>query len=648
MSRVDPESLPHVIDSAVVTSLADELTSIGNAVVTSVSAARQRWNGLQGVFDVAGAEGVHFMLNRPEVDATAFATTLSSARNVLWDAASLTLPTLAQRRAELAATIVTVNADYDAAERAWESADAYYWRERRSDPDSSATQRARSARTTAEAERGNAVDDCTRLREDIERFRRDVDNAESMIASQLNGLSGGTEVHGPWGEPVRTAQMYWGFVDAPYPGAPASATVSLSLADHLQRSLADAVVSRIGWLGTAADDDVAAWMAEHPDFASAVGFVDSARAVGLWERLADDSTSRADGAWIAGPLAQLLALAPAAIGNLNGLRVSDRAPFNLAALRRMLADDTLSEKDRRQLAALSKLVDPALGGSATLISLFLDSDGSPRASIGFGDVDEATQITTLSHGIETDLASLDDWSSSASALRSEVDRELLSRGATPGTAVVLFFEWDSGSTFNVWHIDRPDAGAARLAQLLHGFQTGNPGAQLNLGLHSLGTTMGTQAIADNPGLVDNAWLYGSAGISAQTGDQIAAQIADGTLQVHATHAEDDFVAPVGRWPVSAHPVDPRTVPGVTAFSADGGYVGGDGAGVWGDRTEGHNSQESTEWYYLFDGFETGIDGSVVPIWDDASTGYLDPSSQSFKQTVLDLAHAAERVGAGTR
>lgn len=85
------------------------------------------------------------------------------------------------------------------------------------------------------------------------------------------------------------------------------------------------------------------------------------------------------------------------------------------------------------------------------------------------------------------------------------------------------------------------------------------------------------------------------------------------------------------------------------FGSDGGFVE-DGAGdsAWGERTEGHNSQRSSEWYYLFEGFETGIDGSPVPVWDDASTGYLDPSAQSFKQTVLDLARAAERAEAGAR
>ncbi|KJQ53394.1 hypothetical protein RS85_02911 [Microbacterium sp. SA39] len=59
----------------------------------------------------------------------------------------------------------------------------------------------------------------------------------------------------------------------------------------------------------------------------------------------------------------------------------------------------------------------------------------------------------------------------------------------------------------------------------------------------------------------------------------------------------------------------------------------------GERTEGHNSQRSTQWYYLIDGAESTPMGDPVPVMDNEAVGYLDPVSQSFKQTVVDLVEA---------
>lgn len=188
----------------------------------------------------------------------------------------------------------------------------------------------------------------------------------------------------------------------------------------------------------------------------------------------------------------------------------------------------------------------------------------------------------------------------------------------------------------------------RLSQLLRGFEVANPNGQRDLGLHSLGTTAGTQMIVDNPGLVDNVWLYGSAGVTEATADGLASQIRREQIEVHATHATDDFIAPIGRWPVSEHPVDPRTITGVDVFDSDGGLVEGYSdapGGNYGERTEGHNSQASTEWYYLIDGWQPVPSGAGYPsysvIVDDEAVGYLDPRSQSFKQTVMDLVAALE-------
>lgn len=649
MALVDPASLPNVLDAAIVSALGDRLADVANTVTTAFSDAHTRWGGLRGVFDVRGAEGVHLMLDRPLEGANEFAGALQQARNALWDAASLTLPDLKARREELAARITTVNADWDAAEQAYSAADSAYWSQWRADRDSSETTQARTERAAADGARTEAAGAGDALLDDIARFRADVESAEELIASQLTQISGGTEVLGAWGEPVRVAQTFWGFVDAPYPGAPASIAGTQSLAQHLADALSDSVAARIGWLGSADDDAVRAWMASHPDFASAVGFVDPERAARLWSDLAGESEPGAarngvPADWIAGPLAQLFALAPLAIANLNGAPASQRDVFAREGLTQLLDDDALPDDARDKLTSIVRLLES--DSDARLLSVFLDADGSPRASLAWGDVDTADQITTLSHGISTDLGGLTEWSSSALNLQGTLGAQLRDNGIAAGTATVLFMEWDSGDMFTVQAIDRPDAGAARFTQLLAGFAQTNPGAQRNVVLHSLGTTMGAQAIADNPGLVDNAWFFGSAGLSPEAGGALATQIADGTLAVHATHASADWVAPLGRTAaISQHPVDPRTLTGVQQFGADGGLVEGFGeSGRQGEATEGHNAQESTEiLYWGLDGWSTTPDGNPVPNFDSTSTGYLDPAAQSYLQLVVDLAEAARLV-----
>ena len=617
-------------------------------MTTATSSAHQRWGALSDVFDVAGAEGALAMLDGPLAGAAEFARSTLSARAVLSDAASDTLPALHARRDELAARIGAVNTDYESAADSVASASTQYWAAERDGPLSPAATTAGVARQAAQRVYANVLDDADTLRADVERFRRDLEAAEEDIADQLGRISGGMEVYGPGGAPVTVSQSSWGVVEAPYPGAPWAATVTVSLADRLRDTLSDAVADRIEWLSTADASKAADWMTGHPDFASAVGFVDPDRAPRLWEGLVAGSTPGAgsdDDAWVDGGLAQLLALAPLVIGNLNGIPATQKNTFNQAGLQQILADDDLDDETREKLETLLRLWER---GEVSLLSLFLDTDGQPRASIAYGDVDSADQVTTVSHGIKADMGSLQGWAGSARAVREALNWELGLRASSATTAVVLFLEWDSGDELTVQGAQRPDAGAARLAQLMLGFERMNPGVQQNLALHSLGTTMGAQAMADHPGLVDNAWFFGSAGVTEEARGAVAGQIADHALSVRAAHASHDWIAPIGRLEgASEHPVDPRDIPGVTSFSAEGGFVAGYGAGTgeYGKPTEGHNAQNSSE--MLFWGIDEWVSipgGFPVPVYDTDSTGYLDPSSQSFKQTVIDLADGAETVG----
>jgi hypothetical protein len=646
MSAIDPSTVPNVLDASLVESLGDGVVTSASLLETTMASAHDRWQHLPEVFDITGAEGAVAMLDPARGAVSEFVTAMIEARRVLSDATMNTLPTLKKRREELLERITTVNQQHADAVSASSDADSAYWIAYRDDPDSDATSTAadeRSAASDAEDAADTAVTD---LKRDIEQLRSDIEAEEAWIAGELGRISGGDVVRGAWGEEVRVSQTYWGEAEAVYPGGP---ILTSGLAEHLRESISDAVADRITWLSAASGSKAEKWMAAHPDFASAVGFVDPQRAIYLFENLEDQSVRNTDGAWVTGPLAALFAVAPAAIGNLNGILATVKNQFNRETLKDLLAGD-LTKGQEDQLKSLLKLLERSGQKGQpdiSLLSLFLETDdGSPRASVGFGDVDTADQITTLTHGIETDMGNLGEWSDSAMSMKRALDKELSDQGVTGSTAMVLFMEWDSGATGNVWNIERPDSGAERIAQLLGGFQTTNPSAQRNLELHSLGTPAGAQMIVDNPGLVDNVWLFGSAGVSESTAADLENMIRRDLVNIHATHASDDFIAPIGRWPVSEHPVDPRTIAGVQEFSADGGFVSGYGSGdgEYGERTEGHNSQASTEWYYLIDGVESSPTGDPVLVMDDESVGYLDPRSQSFKQTVMDLADALDLEG----
>lgn len=64
----------------------------------------------------------------------------------------------------------------------------------------------------------------------------------------------------------------------------------------------------------------------------------------------------------------------------------------------------------------------ALGtGDATLLSLFIDSNGEPRAAIGYGDLETSDMVVTVTHGIETDVEQIRAW---AAATTQDVRRDV--------------------------------------------------------------------------------------------------------------------------------------------------------------------------------------------------------------------------------
>lgn len=647
MSAITTE-LPNVVDPAVLEDLGTRLAASAEALHATTLQANERWARLPEVFAVTGAEGAFMMLVPAKTSTELYVDAMSQAQKALTDAATDAFPTLRTTRKKLVARIIAVNEQWDAAQSGLEYANTAYWSAYESDPASDTTRQMGTAQTDA-TDAWNAADAAVEeLKADIRTFIHDLEDAEDEVARGLKKVSGGDTVTGAWGDEILASQASWGDSIRDYPGG---APTDIGLADRLRDRLSTKVANVISWMATADPDDVEDWLDAHPDFPGAVGFVAVAPAAKLWDDLKKKSTrDAADENWEDGPLAHLFDVAPAVIGNLNGIPANARDEFNRQTLKDWLAGDLTAEQ-RAQLQGLSDYLDEQKQKRTdlpvTVLSLFIDTtEGEPRTTLGFGDIDGADQITTITHGIETNLSSLRPWAASAASMHDDLNDELARKGSSASSAVVLFMEWDSGGTGDVWNIERPDAGAERLAQMQRGFEASNAGVQLDLDLHSLGTSMAAQMIADNDGLVDNVWFYGSAGLSQEAAEALEGQIRDGSLTLHVTHADDDWIAPVGRVEISEHPVDPRTIGQATEaatgdangrpqmFSSNGGWVEDfhTPEGEHGERTEGHNSQRSTEKIYLLDftrvnRFEIGV--------DDEAVGYLDPASQSYKQSIVD-------------
>ncbi len=209
------------------------------------------------------------------------------------------------------------------------------------------------------------------------------------------------------------------------------------------------------------------------------------------------------------------------------------------------------------------------------------------------------------------------------------------------TAVVLFMEWDSGAWYTVQGMKEPVLGADREAALVAGMRFVNPDAWQEGWAHSLGTTMVTTNQIHNPGVFDHLTLFGSAGITESAAKALAAQIADETVSVSAASSGLDPIAWMGRTDLSTHPVDPKTVEGVTEIGSHGGavenYLNADGREVTGAATQGHNAGSSTEIIYRI---------HRAPYWHlgfipEESVGYLDPRSEAMMQAVADFAERVE-------
>jgi hypothetical protein len=642
-------TLAAVPSSTSMDALGTDAATLGQTVDDTFDAVVTQWKLLDDAFVLMPAAPVSVMLVVPQTPIADFSDAMSQAKTVLSDASYHEFEPLERTRADLLGRIDNLNLRHANHQATLDAEISTF----RADPDNDPAITGRNhpdtdAYRTAKVNLSLLDDEAVTLANDVDRFHRDLDDAEAALASRLRAIIGGDTVTRSDGSEVHASQQFWGITPPGRSQGFGSGREPVSLEDYFAQAVTSSVDTRIRWLADAAPKKVQAWLDDHPEFMETVGFVPPAAAAALFASLKARSTQTGE-AWTSGPLGNLWANAPGAIGNLNGLTVDERSPFSEQELQRLLADPDLTSDQRNKLELLE---EKAAAADVALLSVFLDTDGDPRASLVWGDPDTADQVITLTHGIATDLGQLDDWWTIGDKLNTAVREQADWRHQTSSTAVVLFMEWDSGDMVTVQGQDRPQDGAAREVALVEGFRFVNPDAWQEGWAHSLGTTATADAVLQSPGVFDHVTLFGSAGLTPDAASNLDEQIADGDLTVSSTSADLDWIAMWGRVPgASEHAVNPADLPGVDVFGSDGGPVDGflGAGGDTGLPTQGHNEGASTNLLYRVHRVDPlhvaigGIGGGLLTMPGD-SVGYLDPRSQSFKQAVADFMTRIEEHG----
>ncbi|MFK3835784.1 alpha/beta hydrolase [Microbacterium sp. NPDC087868] len=647
-------TLREIPSSAAMAQLGADAQAVGKTVWETMDAVNTQWLLIEGAFVVIPYGTPSDAMGSPLLSTSLFADVMAQARNVLVNSSEDVFAKLEQTRAELQGTIQNLNERHYAHSLILDQEIATFQADPANDPVVNGRNHPETdAYSTAKVNLGLLDQEAEQLALKVEMFNRSVDQAEQDLAKQLRGLSGGDVITQASGAAVTTSQAFWGLVPPGPTSGPGTAPKAVPLGDYLDLAIGDAASDRINWFTTAGAQDVSDWLAAHPEFFATIGFIPPAKVNEIWDGLKSRSTMDSSGAWISGPLATLWNRAPGAIGNLNGLKTADRMPWSEKELQRLLDDPTLTDSQRSKLELLDKT---AVDGMRVL-SVFIDDGGAPRASLVLGDPDTADQVITVTHGIATDLGTLGEWGTIASNLYQHANEQIERRGLDASTAVVLQMEWDSGWALTVWQENHQSEGARREVALVEGLRYANPTAWQEGWGHSLGTAMTATAQSQAPGVFDHLTLFGSAGVTPATAEDLRRSIAEGDVTVSATGSPWDWIAPLGRRPFwSSHGIDPRGIPGMDVFGSDGGSVPdfiteGSESG-FGLPTGGHNAGVSEDFFYRihrspgWNPVVFPVEGPLAPLllMPEDSVGYFDPRGESFKQSVADFAERVEDRG----
>ncbi|MFK0402152.1 alpha/beta hydrolase [Microbacterium sp. NPDC090225] len=651
MTTFVSHTLREVLPGETLTALGKTAETLGALVVETLEAVGVQWAPLESAFTLVPPADMSRALVTPTESIGDFRDALGEAKKALDDAGVNVFPALAQTRTDLQGTIQNLNERHYSYAMILDQEVAEFQADPENDPIINARNHPETTvYTNAKANLGVLDQEAERLALDVEMFNRAVDQAEQDLADKIRGISGGDSVLQARGSAVTAAQTAWGLTPPGPPAGPGETPPAVSLGDYLDLAITRAAADRINWFTTAGEKDVSDWMAAHPEFFAAIGLIPPAQANAILDRLRNRSTADASGKWVTGPLATLWDRAPGSIGNLNGVKTADRVPWSTRALELLLDDPALTDDQRAKLTLLAD--QERLG--LKVLSVFLDQNGAPRASLVLGDPDTAQQVITVTHGIQTDLATLEEWGKVAYDIYSGTNQQIDFRNIDSETAVVLQMEWDSGWVGSVWGEDLPSRGASRTVALVEGLRHINPDAWQEGWAHSLGTTSTAVASEQSAGVFDHLTLFGSAGLTPEANAALEDAIANDGVSVSVADADTDWIRGFGMVPGgSTHPIDPAGSVGVDIIGADGGavpdYISPDGQPVIGLPVGGHNAGASTDILYRLPRspgwnpvlFPMAGPLGALSLMPEDSVGYMDPRGQSYLQAVADHAERVE-------
>ncbi|MGV8851683.1 MAG: alpha/beta hydrolase [Rhodoglobus sp.] len=316
---------------------------------------------------------------------------------------------------------------------------------------------------------------------------------------------------------------------------------------------------------------------------------------------------------------------PALIGNLEGIPYSDRDRANRVRLKLMLADDTISDRDRDALQAVKNSLDVGHGVTKQLIILDFPTGADPRAAIAFGDLDDADFVGVVIPGrdntVGKDMANL---ASASLNLYKEQEAALVLRGGTSGNnvSVVAWMGYQTpggGANTAVFSDDRAIAGGAHLSNTLGGLDAAhtasNQDSRVTVFAHSYGTRAAASSLSGQAS-ADSFVMFGSAGLESSITDASDLNVPDG--QVYATESDDDSTADIGRGLPWDRRLDPYTDSGFgsSRFGSDGTdtYFGTDGHSLLlSDNSDGKENG------YMDEGTESLHNMALIGIGDGHRT-----------------------------
>ncbi len=241
---------------------------------------------------------------------------------------------------------------------------------------------------------------------------------------------------------------------------------------------------------------------------------------------------------------KVIAEHPDWINNNEGIPTAVRNPINRALLDQAIADEQKRVPTREELAQfypgltpaqLDKLygertrrlrelqgVQAAATGQDRYLMMFNPTDTEVNAAIAVGNPDEAQYVTVTTPGMNTHGDSMPGMVSEATALKSEIQKQLKFTGQ-PGAPVssIAWFGYDppdvDKTALGAIPEDRANAGAVDLANFYRGINATNiHGSDVELSAfgHSYGSTTTAQALNElgEKGVIDNAAFYGSPGL----------------------------------------------------------------------------------------------------------------------------------------